>query len=192
MNKVRRKNTENRARLIEAASFVFTEKGFTDASIRDIAARAQMTSGLVYYYFKTKDEILLAVQAAMQQKYQEKYQMPDDIAYTDALNEVKNRIRENPEWYQWRYELYALSFRRDDMRAQVELLLEEGRQSLVTHLTNSLSGRDAQALSSLLLACFDGFALQKIASDSFDIDQAYELLSEVIDAYIKSRGGVNA
>ena len=40
---------------------LFAEKGFTSTTIADIAAMSGTAHGLVYHYFRSKDELLLAV-----------------------------------------------------------------------------------------------------------------------------------
>ena len=185
MNKELQTN-HTRTKLIEAAATIFTQKGFADASIRDIAHEAGVKSGLVYYYFKTKDELLLAMQYSMQQKYQEKYRvLPDQhVSLNEDLHEIKSRVMQNPDWYKWRYELYALSLRREDMKSEVAVLLELGRQSLIDRLTLHTSHQKAAALAGILLSCFDGLAHQKLVDNTFDLDEAYATLESVLDAYI--------
>jgi TetR/AcrR family transcriptional regulator len=49
--------TATRARIVAAAVDAFAEHGFEGASTRDIAARAEVTQGLVTYHFEAKDEL---------------------------------------------------------------------------------------------------------------------------------------
>ena len=56
--------TENRNTeqvIIEAAKQVFIEKGYADASMSDIAARAGINRPALHYYFRTKEKMLQAV-----------------------------------------------------------------------------------------------------------------------------------
>lgn len=48
---------EQRQAIIEAARQELREKGYQDASMRSIAAKAEMTVGNLYRYFKNKEEI---------------------------------------------------------------------------------------------------------------------------------------
>lgn len=50
-----------RSRLIDAARTLFHRHGYEAVSLYDIAASAGMKQGHVYYYFKTKQELALAV-----------------------------------------------------------------------------------------------------------------------------------
>lgn len=52
---------EKRDRILEAAIVVFARKGFHKARISDISAEAEIAYGLVYHYFKNKDEILATI-----------------------------------------------------------------------------------------------------------------------------------
>jgi TetR/AcrR family transcriptional repressor of nem operon len=47
--------------LVQAASMLFHRQGFEQTSLADIAAAAEVPLGNVYYYFKTRDELLKAV-----------------------------------------------------------------------------------------------------------------------------------
>lgn len=52
---------ENRRRLIRAAFEVFSRKGYRVTTMKDIAREAKLTPPAIYHYFRSKDEILLAV-----------------------------------------------------------------------------------------------------------------------------------
>ena len=52
---------ERRERLINAAIGVFIEKGFHNATVRDIGRAAEMTQGTIYNYVSSKDDILYMV-----------------------------------------------------------------------------------------------------------------------------------
>ncbi|HEY7887120.1 MAG TPA: TetR/AcrR family transcriptional regulator [Steroidobacteraceae bacterium] len=50
-------NSDKRVRLIDAAAELAYRRGFGETALADIARRAQVPLGNVYYYFKTKEEI---------------------------------------------------------------------------------------------------------------------------------------
>ena len=52
-----------RAKLLDAAVRLFAEQGVAGTTVAEIAARAGVTSAMVHYYFKTKDQLLDAVVA---------------------------------------------------------------------------------------------------------------------------------
>lgn len=178
--------SSTRQRLIDSAYVVFTEKGYHDASIRDIAKHAGITSGLVHYHFKSKQELLIAVQSMAQNKYHGEYDdtVASVIAVSDQLQRIKCRVLDNPDWYRWRYELYSLGMKSDELRSSASKVLDDGRVSLVHQLRQAVHKNiDVDSLAAVLIACFDGLALQKIVDESFDLDKAYIVLTEVIETY---------
>ena len=50
-----------RPQLLDAAASHFAEAGYDAASMRDIAAAAGMKAGSMYYYFPSKEDLLVAV-----------------------------------------------------------------------------------------------------------------------------------
>src|SRR5437764_10263335 len=52
---------ERRAQLLDAALALFAERGFERATIKDLSEAAGVAQGLVYHYFRSKDELLFAV-----------------------------------------------------------------------------------------------------------------------------------
>jgi AcrR family transcriptional regulator len=57
---------DTRRKIYEAAMELFREKGFEPTTMRDIAAKAGVALGGAYYYFSSKDAIVLAFYAEMQ------------------------------------------------------------------------------------------------------------------------------
>jgi AcrR family transcriptional regulator len=57
-----------RERLVESATTLFHEHGVQRTTLAEVAERAEVPLGNVYYYFKTKDELLGAVLAGYQEQ----------------------------------------------------------------------------------------------------------------------------
>jgi len=53
--------TERRRQILEAAMTCFAQKGYHLTTMDDIAAELPFSKGLLYYYFKTKRELFLAI-----------------------------------------------------------------------------------------------------------------------------------
>jgi len=58
--KVVSKSDETRTRILNAALAVFRERGFERATMREIAAAAGVATGAAYYYFDSKDALVMA------------------------------------------------------------------------------------------------------------------------------------
>lgn len=58
---------DTRRKIYEAAMRLFREKGFEETTMRDIAAKAGVALGGTYYYYSSKDAIVLAFYREMQE-----------------------------------------------------------------------------------------------------------------------------
>jgi AcrR family transcriptional regulator len=54
---------DRRTQILDAAMLCFAERGFHQASMHDISAGAGISVGLIYRYFKNKDEVISAMAA---------------------------------------------------------------------------------------------------------------------------------
>jgi AcrR family transcriptional regulator len=52
---------DSRARVLHAALELFAERGFAAASTRELSERLGFTKAALYYYFRTKDDLLAAL-----------------------------------------------------------------------------------------------------------------------------------
>jgi AcrR family transcriptional regulator len=52
---------DSRTRVLEAALDLFAERGFAATSTRELSERLGFTKAALYYYFKTKDDLLAAL-----------------------------------------------------------------------------------------------------------------------------------
>jgi len=82
------KSEETRARILEAALAIFRERGFERATMREIAAEAKVAVGAAYYYFESKDAIVMAFYERSQGE------MKADIeALLDRCRTLEERLR---------------------------------------------------------------------------------------------------
>ena len=52
---------ERKSQILEAATTVFTERGFADARMDDIVAESGLSKGALYWYFDSKDAIIISI-----------------------------------------------------------------------------------------------------------------------------------
>ena len=108
---------ERRAQILEAAIQVFARKGFDQARMDDLVAETGLSKGTRYWYFKSKDEIMLALIGRV---FQLDLPQLEALAtsrvsavegirrFTDgAIRDLRDRMRRMPV----AYEYLALAFR---------------------------------------------------------------------------------
>ncbi len=79
---------DTRRRIYEAAMELFREKGFEQTTMRDIAAKAGVALGGAYYYFSSKEAIVLAFYREMQEDSHEAI-----LKAIAAEKKLKDRLR---------------------------------------------------------------------------------------------------
>ncbi len=83
-----KKSEETRARILEAALTIFRERGFAQATMREIAGRAEVATGAAYYYFDSKDAIVMAFYERSQAEMH-----PGIEAALDGAKTLESRLR---------------------------------------------------------------------------------------------------
>lgn len=66
------KNPAKGAAILKAAQNIFAKKGFHEATISDIAKKAEVSEATIYEYFSSKEELLFSIPAEIIRRYQEK------------------------------------------------------------------------------------------------------------------------
>ena len=193
---VKRERESSRDRIVDAAYQILAEKGYDATTFKEIARSAQAAQGLIHYYFGSKDQLLLEVLKEASERTRQEMQrfvaaLPEERPRRgkSVLAQQKHRVTRQPEWYRLRYELFALGIRKPDLLPSVGELLAKGRRG-VGQVLGRLAGKeiaDREALSAVMLACFDGLALQKLADPDFDLDGAYRVLDRMIGSVVEER-----
>lgn len=179
------KKQSKKQKIIEAAAKVMADKGYEKASIKDIAKEAEITPGLVHYYFQSKEEILSELLLEASNQYTRDMNsltqtVPVEHISRVAIREPKNRIHNQPEWYKLRYELFAIGLRNPNLTKGVNDIVENGRDGIASILTSIFpESENVDSMAAILLACFDGLALQKLLDPEFDLDKAYVVLEKL-------------
>ncbi len=83
---------DTRERVLAAALAEFAEQGYQGASIEDIAARAGLTKGAVYYYFSDKDDLAADLHAELWERLGRDANARFDPA-ASALENLKRVLR---------------------------------------------------------------------------------------------------
>ena len=64
-NKHQIRTEETRAKILDAAEAVFSEKGFEKAQLEEVAARAGYTRGAIYAHYVSKEDLFLALMESL-------------------------------------------------------------------------------------------------------------------------------
>jgi AcrR family transcriptional regulator len=124
-----RARTEKRDLILDAAITVFSKRGYHGSRVSDIAGEAGIAYGLVYHYFKNKEEILSSI---FEERWSGFLEAVEDIAASGASSEdrlvslavlVLGAFRLHPDWVK----VLVLEIQRSSRFAQPDQLAAVGR-----------------------------------------------------------------
>jgi AcrR family transcriptional regulator len=145
---VAKKSEETRERILDTALALFRERGFDTTTMRDVANEAGVATGAAYYYFRAKEDLVLAFYLRTADEAREL--LPDALA---ATKDLRKRILAIVDL---KYEQFA------EHRELLTAMLKVG-----TDPRHPLSpfGRETQAIRDESIAWFeralDGVAVPK-------------------------------
>ena len=167
--------------ILEAASRVITEKGLAETRIQDIAETCGVSTGLILYYFESKDRLLVeALTYANDQFYlrlsRELRKNPSARAQLDRLIELSipgllPEFAFLDEWALW-VEIWVRALRDPEMAKEHEVLNRRWRRSISDIVRHGRetgefpNGVDADELGIQVGALIDGLAIQVLMDHS--------------------------
>ncbi|MBV9615171.1 MAG: TetR/AcrR family transcriptional regulator [Ktedonobacteraceae bacterium] len=195
-------HNKTRERIIAAATKMLAEKGYEATTLREISREAQAGPGLVHYYFGGKDALLVEVLQGAGQQFRQRMEhlvqnLPGGLSLDAFLAQLYERVDLEPEVYRLRYESFSLGLHNPVIEPKVRERLAQRREEIGSVMAKVLENMekteqvkrfslDPTALAALLLAAFDGLALQKIMDSTFDLETAYSLLAQALHALLEN------
>ena len=88
-----RERERRRQQIMVAAKRVFTDKGFSKATMEDIAKEAELSPGTLYLYFKNKDELYASLSLRILQYLMIRLEHVHAEPFTDASRQL-NALKE--------------------------------------------------------------------------------------------------
>ncbi|WP_029106414.1 TetR/AcrR family transcriptional regulator [Mycobacterium sp. URHD0025] len=188
-----RRLERTRSLLLDAAEAVFAEKGFTAASLDDIAHVAGYTKGAIYNHFATKEDLFLAVSDRYWHRYFDNFaEVMSSAKQVGAaeLDEIAKRWRElsrdrGAEHAALGHEFTLYLRRNPEVRERVAAKRAEAVEALskfivagVEHLGGSLR-IPAATLAQVLIATSEGVVL---GSELDDVD----LYRPIVEMYVSA------
>jgi AcrR family transcriptional regulator len=196
-----------REQIVDAAIAVIGEQGLHGLSLSEIEAKAEMSRGQLTYYFKTKEDILLAVfdrvLQMMCQRMSEGVVKGDGPPPCQAGSwEVMQHVFEHvllhppiiPEFNTLQYTFLSQIGYREDFRQRLATLYEEWRAHMAHNLeADQARGRvrrpvPARAMATVFQALLHGILIQAAADPAaFDRQEVLNLCLDMLGTYL----GVN-
>lgn len=122
---------KTRTKILDAATQVFTRRGFGAASMLDIAEEAHISVGLIYRHFKTKEELFGALLAQAASGLGEVRQffsqpLPPEQLFEGFTAVIVNDLRNNDEFSAFMV-LISQAFVTEDFIPEVNKLMKQNK-----------------------------------------------------------------
>lgn len=187
-----------REQIVEAAAAVISGEGIQNLSLSAIEARTGLARGQLTYYFKAKEDILLAVFDRMVRRMRERHDSREDgwPAEGDAWGLIQHLLTmvlgDYPpphDFTSLQYTFLAQVRHRDDFRGRLATLYEHWRSRMAADLaTLGLPPQRARTVASLVQALVHGIILQLEADPAaFDRTAMRELCLTLLGTILGRR-----
>lgn len=162
-----------RERLLDAALMCFAERGYASTTSRDIAAAAGVSLGLAYRYFRSKDEMLVAIVKNALAHVQRDVAASDGVDRDPVEALIKSAIetvRVNPRFWRLFHQLRVHPSGAPDVDRLIRRAGQAAR-ARIAFLLRAGGVEDADCRAAALFAAIDG-SVQHYLLDpsSFPID----------------------
>ncbi len=190
--------------IVEAAVAVIAERGLHELSLSEIESRTGMRRGQLTYYFKHKEDILLAVfDRVIEQMYERLGRPPgadEDPRVASGwqvacylLEAMLSKRLVSSEFHCLQYTFLSQIGYREDFRQRLASLYDEWRSNMAAGLAADLGRRNGSTrgkpsprlLATLVQALLHGLAVQLAADPcAFDGLEMMKLCLDVLGSYL--------
>ncbi len=174
-----------RARIVQAAYQTLARNGYEATSVKDVAEEAEVAPGLVHYYFKSKEDLLVA--AVLHGCHD--WRPPDDLPPTEqartAFEAMKRRLVERREFHTLIFDMVALGLHNPRIAEAVRTFVREDRGYVERLARAVIASRGWPAMervpsvAAAVWAGVMGIVLQNLMDPDFDAEAAVDALAEM-------------
>jgi AcrR family transcriptional regulator len=189
-----------REQIIDAAIAVITEMGLERLSLSEIEKRAGMSRGQLTYYFRAKEDILLAVFDRLVLLIHQRVGTPagkgrDEASAWEWIQHLLGKLLTmppvSPEFGCLQYTFLAQISRREDFRRRLANLYEGWRSNMALGLAADMAAErplrmvSPRALATLVQALLHGLSMQRAADpQAFDSQEMVDLCLDMLATFI--------
>lgn len=171
---------DTRAKILHAAFTVLSRQGYENTSIKEIAEEAGVAQGLVHYYFKSKQQLVLAVLAEVCREMQ--LDSAEGTEGAQAAYEKLKTLLKNRATHALYIQLIAVGLHDKEVGAGVFNFISSDRSHIEQIARQVFAEREqdpspAKAIASVIEAAVLGIMIQNLIDPDFNADEAVDALN---------------
>lgn len=189
---------ERKQQIIDAASEVFTHKGFDDARMEDIAEQTGLSKGTLYLYYKSKDDLIIAI---LDKIFQREFKQMESVNYdemsaTEALWKIVDLVMKDYSimlrLMPIAFEFLALAFRNRQVKKALKEYLNRYMNILIPVIQHGIDTGEFKPVDAREVAIATGAILEgtillwvydhRLVDPDYHIRSGIQLLLEGIQA----------
>jgi len=172
--------TDTRDKILQAAFTVLSRQGYENASIKEIAEEAGVAQGLVHYYFKSKQLLVLAVLAYVCKKME--LGVEGVAGAQAAFEETKTMLRESRDTNALYVQLIGVSLHDAQIGAGVREFVRSERNHVEEIARQVFAEREAdpspaRGIAGAVWGAILGIIVQTLVDPEFNSDEAVDALA---------------
>jgi AcrR family transcriptional regulator len=180
------------ADIVEAAKHTIQKRGLAATTLKNVATEAGVTQGMVYYHFKTKEELLLAVLRSFFSDFIE-LSVKSWTSVGDPGTKVASAFDASRDTYGKRDDLHKLLINVATFSLQHEEAgIEFGQLLQTAQLAIRICCADIyeswgpsclpapEPLSRIIFSLMIGMSIQCLFNKEIDVDEVYDTLKEMV------------
>jgi AcrR family transcriptional regulator len=193
---------DTKEKIVAGAYRALVRGGYSNTSVKDIAAEAGVAPGLVHYYFATKEDLLVAAidhgcDANVVAARSFEMLSPLDAARAGFEGE-KQMLTSSRELYLLIFDMFGVGLHNPAIAMAVRRYMRKRRDVIIAigaALLEQAPSRPTvpiDAISSAIWGAFVGISLQKLIDSDFDSDAALDALADMVFTYLPIKIGQEA
>ena len=172
---------DTRERIIKSAFTVLSRQGYENTSIKGIAEEAGVAQGLVHYYFKSKQQLVIEVLFDVCKKM-DVYTAEGEAGATAAFENFKVLLRTRPDAHTLYIQLIGVGLHDKEIGAGIRENITQERGRVENLARQVLAQREAdpspaRAIAGAVWAGVIGIMVQKMVDPEFNADEAVDALA---------------
>jgi AcrR family transcriptional regulator len=173
-----------RTLFVDAAEEILRDEGYMGISARQVAAKAGLKTQLLYYYFRTMDDLILAVVRRINERRMERFE--EALASSDPLRAVWE-LNSDPSGAALAAELTSIANHREAIRAEIIRSAQQFR-ALQVQAVSRLLPHDEEAPAAGIVMIAAALARTLVAESALGLTDGHAEALMIVERALKRFG----
>ncbi|APJ03410.1 TetR/AcrR family transcriptional regulator [Silvanigrella aquatica] len=183
--------SERKTQIINATIECITRYGYSNFSMQDVARVADVSKGIIHYYFLNKEDLMMTVldhvSADIENLLHSGDLNPDPVArLTNVIWMCSSIVQNKREYYRINMDFWTQIDQKEKVRQEVASHYAKFRNSIAVIIQQGITQGvfrkgDSQQFASMIIAMIDGIALQWLFDEGvYSYDEIVQNCEEAI------------